>query len=796
MPGSPVVAIGNIPTVNIASSAALTIYSDRSGVNVWEAADIGATLTGPGTLNKTGSGWLGFGLSGGVGATMALTGQVNVLNGELGTDNLTGNWTNNTAGLYLAPNTAFDLRGWSAQWGALTGSGSVVNSYTHGTDVLTVGAGGGSGTFYGTIADNSSGLNFTGSGTVNLTKTGTGTQVLSGNNTYSGATIVNNGVLAVTGSLNGAGSVAVQGGALAGTGNVGTVEVYNGAALAPGYAVGAGTLTAANLTLDSGSALDYTLVAPASAGNSYLAVSGTLTASGATVNIGGALAGGTYSLIGYGYFSGTPSNVFTIGTVSPSASNDTFSFISAPGDLVDLVVAPPLTNGVWNVSASGTWSAAGNWTAAGVPGLNPEDTAVFGTALTSGTAIVTLDSSRSLASLGFSTTGGASYVISASNGSTLTMSNTGGTATISDSGGNHTIAAPITLGSSLSVTATPGSTLTISGALAESNPGTTVSVGGGGTLILSGSTTYTGVTTVNASTLQIGGNGENDGEALASQSIVMSNSATVAFNHTAPLSYGGTISGAGQLIKSGTGNLDLSGTSTYSGPTTISAGTVELDGGGNNLPTATALSIASGGVLDLAGLQQTVGSLSGSAGAIVTNSYTGTTSAVPTLTVNPASGATTFAGNIIGGDALTLSGSGELTLSGSNTYTGGTTVSGGTLDIAAPSALAGSGLVMIAAGGRLVLGSGAGIGALLAASSPASSGAVALSAASAPATIGGYENTSGSMATLGGVPHCRKAVGGSAVGSSPAAVPEPGTIALLAAGAVAVAAVRRKRKGC
>ena len=79
----------------------------------------------------------------------------------------------------------------------------------------------------------------------------------------------------------------------------------------------------------------------------------------------------------------------------------------------------------------------------------------------------------------------------------------------------------------------------------------------------------------------------------------MSNNAAVAFNHADPLSYGGAISGSGQLIKLGAGVLDLSGTSTYSGPTTISAGTVELDGNGENLPLATALTIASGGVLDL-----------------------------------------------------------------------------------------------------------------------------------------------------------------------------------------------------
>ena len=136
------------------------------------------------------------------------------------------------------------------------------------------------------------------------------------------------------------------------------------------------------------------------------------------------------------------------------------------------------------------------------------------------------------------------------------------------------------------------------------------------------------------------------------------------------------------MVKLGSGNLDLVGSGTYSGPTTISAGTLELDGNGDNLPAATALTIAASGVLDLAGNPLTVGSLSGSAGAVVTNRYASYPS---TLTVAASSGSTTtFAGNIIGNNALTLSGSGALTLSGTNAYTGRTTVSGGTLGIAAP----------------------------------------------------------------------------------------------------------------
>ena len=273
-------------------------------------------------------------------------------------------------------------------------------------------------------------------------------------------------------------------------------------------------------------------------------------------------------------------------------------------------VATGPATGTWAVNSGGTWSNQGNWSGSNVPGLNPQDAAVFGAVLTGGTtATVVLDGSRSLGSIGFSTTGGASYLISASNGGTLTLSNTGvAAATLSDSGGNHTIAAPITLGSPLSVTATTGSTLTVGGAISESNTGTMLSVGGGGTLILSGYNTYSGATAVNAGTLQIG-NGTS-GEYLTSLSIALSNNATLEFNHADafPGGYSGAISGSGQFVKAGGGSLTLNGTGTYSGATTISAGTLVLGGAdvGYNLPATTALSIAAGARARL-GREQTAG---------------------------------------------------------------------------------------------------------------------------------------------------------------------------------------------
>jgi autotransporter-associated beta strand protein len=239
--------------------------------------------------------------------------------------------------------------------------------------------------------------------------------------------------------------------------------------------------------------------------------------------------------------------------------------------------------------------------------------------------------------------------------------------------------------------------------------------------------------------------------------------------------------------------LVLNGANTYTGATTISQGTLQL-GINNPLPTATPLTIANSGELDLDGGVQQVGSLSGSAGAIVTNSFPAVSG---TLTVSsPTAGATTYAGDISGVVALAVSGSGELTLSGTDNYSGGTTISGGTLDIAAASALSNSGMMKVSGGGRLILGSASGIEALLAASSPADSGEVALgAAASAPATIGGYENTSEDMATLGGAPLLSQGGGGGAVGGSAAAVPEPGTLVLLAAGVLMLAVARRRRRG-
>ena len=175
----------------------------------------------------------------------------------------------------------------------------------------------------------------------------------------------------------------------------------------------------------------------------------------------------------------------------------------------------------------------------------------------------------------------------------------------------------------------------------------------------------------------------DSGEGLTS-SITMSNNATVAFNHADPLSYGGAISGSGQLIKLGTGVARPERHEHVQRP--------DDDLRGNGGTRRQRRKSADGDGPDHR-LQRRVGPGRGPAdGGQPERLGRGDhhEPLLPRVLLDVDRGPVLrldddFAGNIIGNNvALALSGSGELTLSGTNSYTGGTTVSGGTLDIAAP----------------------------------------------------------------------------------------------------------------
>lgn len=141
-----------------------------------------------------------------------------------------------------------------------------------------------------------------------------------------------------------------------------------------------------------------------------------------------------------------------------------------------------------------------------------------------------------------------------------------------------------------------------------------------------------------------------------------------------------TVTGAittttGTLIKNGTGNLTLNGTSTFTGLTTINAGTLTL-GHATDTFAATAPIAIEGGTLAIGANSDTLGAVTLQSGNI-----TGSTGVLSPTSLDAQSG--TISAIIGGSGTLTKTTSGTVTLTGANTYTGNTTIQTGTLEIGA-----------------------------------------------------------------------------------------------------------------
>ena len=192
---------------------------------------------------------------------------------------------------------------------------------------------------------------------------------------------------------------------------------------------------------------------------------------------------------------------------------------------------------------------------------------------------------------------------------------------------------------------------------------------GTGTLTLTGENTYSGTTTINSgSSLQVDDGGTTG--TLGSGGVT--NNGTLGFDRSDSMSVGNAISGTGNLVQQGTGTLTLTSTNTYSGGTTINDGsTLQL---GNNSAIGTD-GVTVNGTLDLNGYNPTINGLSGTGS--VTSNGTGTS----TLSVGYGNADGNFSGVLSGPVALTKLGAGTLTLAATNTYSGGTTINGGILEV-------------------------------------------------------------------------------------------------------------------
>ena len=118
---------------------------------------------------------------------------------------------------------------------------------------------------------------------------------------------------------------------------------------------------------------------------------------------------------------------------------------------------------------------------------------------------------------------------------------------------------------------TQANAVTLSGIISGSGALTKI---GTGSLTLLGSNTYSGGTTISAGTLQLG-NGVTNGSLAGN----ISDSSLLIFNNATVQTYGGVISGGGTLNVLGPGLLVLTASNTFSGQTTISAGTLQLSNG-------------------------------------------------------------------------------------------------------------------------------------------------------------------------------------------------------------------------
>ncbi|WP_187275176.1 autotransporter-associated beta strand repeat-containing protein [Methylobacterium sp. WL120] len=553
------------------------------------------------------------------------------------------------------------------------------------------------GTTAGTVtvagAQNLQGLQFTvdgyqlaGTGTLNLTGDGmTPNQSFMNVDTNVGATIAN--ALTSTG------------------GTIGLVKLGAGTLTLSGASTytGATTVQAGTLVIAGGGAITSNV-----SNNATFTNAGTVT--GNLSNAG--LAGNTGTITGTAANTGTLSNAGTIGGGLTNLAGTTTNTGTINGGAA-ILAGTFTTTGIVNGTLSNAATVNAQGQINGAVTNNAGASFVQTDALT-GIGRLTNDGSIDL--------GGNSLVVGSLTGSTAA-------ATIANGG-------TLSAGSDGTSSAYAG---TIGGATALTKVGT-------GTLTLSGANGYTGATAINAGTLAAGAANAFSAtsavtiasgarmdlatfnQAIASLagsgSVTLGSGILTTGGSNASTAYAGTISGSGGLIKVGTGTFTLSGANSYTGTTTVSAGTLantgSLAGPVANAATFTnAGSVA--GALANAGNATNTGSLSGgvansgnltTSGTIaggLTNTGTVTASAgrIDGAIANNA-GTFSVTGNVASNGTLTNAGGATVAVAGSGAYgIAGLLTNAGSLTVAnggsltAPAGIVNSGSIQVAQGGTI-----------------------------------------------------------------------------------------------
>jgi autotransporter-associated beta strand protein len=657
---------GTVQFLGGAGSGASTNFTTNTGLFDISSATAGVSIAGIGSASGTGGVHLGANTLSIGGNTSAVSGIISGVGGGItyagGTNTLTLSGINTYSGLTTATsgtialsgngniansavdnNAAFDISGvtTSATINGLYGTGTV----NLGSKALTV---------QGATQPSSYSGVMSGAGT--LTYAGTGTLTLAGANTYSGLTTISSGTLALSGSGVISSSSALNDNGTFDISGVTTSATINGLYGTGGTNLGSKTLIIQGATQPS-------------------AYSGAMSGTGGALTY---LGTGTLTLDGLNTYTGA--TTVSSGTLQVGDATHTGSNAYITSSTGNISVASGATLSVYGQTFNGATNTASN----------------------AGT-VQFLGGAGSGASTNFTTNTGLLDISSATGGVSIA-----GIGSASGTGAVHLGANTLSIG---------GNTSAVSGIISGVGGGITYA-GGANTLTLSGVNTYSGLTTMTSGTIALSGNGSIANSAVDNNAafdisgvttsatinglygtgtVNLGNKALTVQGATQPSSYSGVMSGTGALTYAGTGTLTLAGDNTYSGLTTISSGTLALNGSGV-ISSSSALN--DNGTFDISGVttSATINGLYGTGG---------TNLGSKTLIVQGATQPVAYSGAMSGtGGALTYSGTGTLTLDGLNTYTGATTVSSGTLQIG-DATYTGSSAYITSSTGNISVASGA-----------------------------------------------------------------------------------------
>jgi uncharacterized delta-60 repeat protein len=688
--------------LSAASGATLSILMPGNATSSWAAVtdpsanafnSVNAAITGAGlvTLGTTGGPHVvAGGGSGTMTTNMSAGGMLDVQSGQWAWGWARGSAATNNGSLNVASGAAYRSSDVAFQFDALTGSGTIGNAFNASAVTLTLGVQGttnnatygvssNTATFSGVIASGEF-YNDVTTSALNLVKTGSGTQILSGANTYTGTTTVSAGVLNIQ-SANALGSTAAgtsitSGAALQIQGGITTAAealTLNGTGVSTDGALRniSGTNDFAGLvTLGSDTRINSDL------GSLTLSNTGTITGATRALTVGGAgnttinsiigTTSGTLTKDGAGMLTLTGANTYT-GATTISAGT---LALSGGGRLADTTaVNLSGATGIFDISAINTTveaigSLAGVASSSVVLGTkdlqagNANDTSFAGAISGSGGLIKVgsgkLTLSGTNAYNGSSGTQVRVGTLEVATGGSISHSTrnlhvgfSGNSGTLNLTGGSVSNAAGLIAAdtNSTGTANVSAGTWTNSGNLSVGGNGTgvinltggTVHVGGGnGTVTLGSSASATG-------TLNIG-TGAAVGTLNAATVTGGSGTAVVNFNHTGSVTFAPSLAGGLSVNKLAAGTTILSNTNTYTGATTISAGTLSVATIGNggvagNLGQA---SSAAGNLVFDGGTLQYTGSTATSDRAFTINAAkTATIDTANNLTLVGATGAAT-----------------------------------------------------------------------------------------------------------------------------------------------------------